>query len=315
MKHRLNLELRHLKTLQAIEQCGNLVEAARRLCLTQSALSHQVKDLEERTGMPLFIRKTRPLQFTTAGLRLLALAEEVLPSIKKTELELIQMAGGQSGRLNIAIECHSCYQWLMPTIGEYRQHWPEVEMDFASGFNFAPLPALARGQLDLVVTSDPMDLAGIEYIPLFKFEMLLAIAQSHPLKHKRFVMPEDLKSETVITYPVEQARLTLFKEFLDPLSVEPLSVRTAELTLMMLQLVASQRGVSALPNWALSEFLDKRHVAAVPLGPDGLWSTLYAAIRAEQREQPYIAQFIATAKDTCFDNLSGIVPAEASAVY
>ena len=312
MKHRLNLELRHLKTLQAIEQCGNLVQAAQRLYLTQSALSHQVKDLEERMGMPLFIRKTRPLQFTTAGLKLLELAEEVLPRIKAAELELLQLAGGQSGRLHIAIECHSCYQWLMPTIDKYRQHWSEVEMDFATGFNFAPLPALSRGQLDLVVTSDPVALNGIEYVPLFRYEMLLAVAKSHPLKDKPFIKPVDLKKETLITYPVEQERLAIFREFLDPVSVEPESVRTAELTLMMLQLVASQRGVSALPNWALAEFLDKDHVAAVPLGTKGLWSTLYAAVRTEQRQQPYIAEFIATAKETCFDALTGIIPVDQS---
>ena len=312
MKNRLNLELRHLKTLQAIEQGGNLVEAARRLYLTQSALSHQVKDLEERMGMPLFIRKTRPLQFTTAGLKLLELAEEVLPRIKATELELIQLAGGRSGRLHIAIECHSCYQWLMPTIDQYRQHWHEVEMDFATGFNFAPLPALSRGQLDLVVTSDPVELSGIDYIPLFRYEMLLAIAKSHPLKDKVFIKPKDLTTETLITYPVEQARLAVFRDFLDPCSVEPRAIRTAELTLMMLQLVASQRGVSVLPNWALAEFLERDHVAAVSLGSNGLWSTLYAAVRTEQTKQPYIAEFIATARETCFNSLSGITPAAES---
>lgn len=306
---RLNLELRHLKTLQAIQQCGNLVEAAGRLCLTQSALSHQIKDLEQRMGMSLFIRKTRPLQFTTAGLKLLALAEELLPRVKAAELELLQLAGGQSGRLNIAIECHSCYQWLMPTIDQYRQHWPETEMDFATGFHFAPLPALARGQLDLVVTSDPLPLSGIEYIPLFRYEMLLAVAKKHPLKSKPFIHPEDIKPETLITYPVEQERLSIFRDFLDPDSIEPAAIRTAELTLMMLQLVASQRGVSALPNWALAEFLDKGHVAAVKLGEKGLWSTLYAAVRQEQTKQPYIAEFITTAKETCFATLSGVQPA------
>ena len=308
MNHRLNLEVRHLKTLEAIRQNGNLVEAARRLHLTQSALSHQIKDLEERLDMPLFIRKTRPLQFTSAGLKLLELANDILPRIKATELELVQLAGGQSGRLHIAIECHSCYQWLMPTINAYRQHWPDVEMDFATGFHFAPLPALARGQLDLVVTSDPADISGIDYVPLFRYEMLMGVAKSHPLKNKAFIVPEDLRQETLITYPVEHQRLAIFRDFLDPASIEPDSLRTAELTLMMLQLVASHRGVSALPNWALSEFLDKDQIAAVPLGENGLWSTLYAAVRSDQRQQPYIAEFIASAIDTCFDTLPGILP-------
>ena len=197
----LGIELRYLKTLKAIHQSGNLVEAARRLHLTQSALSHQLKELEHRIGMEVFIRKSRPARFTTAGLRLLELADDVLPRVRAMEQSLLRLAGGQSGRLHIAIECHSCYQWLMPTIGAYRQHWPEVEMDFSTAFNFAPLPALSRGELDLVVTSDPSPISGIEYIPLFRYEMILAIAKTHPLKKKYFVEPADLQNEVVDYLP------------------------------------------------------------------------------------------------------------------
>ena len=305
----LGIELRHLKTLKAIHQSGSLVEAAERLYLTQSALSHQLKDLEHRIGLEVFIRKSRPPRFTTAGLKLLALADEVLPQFRAVEQSLLKLAGGKSGRLHIAIECHSCYQWLMPTIDDYRQHWPEVEMDFATAFHFAPLPALSRGELDLVVTSDPTPITGIDYLPLFRYEMLLAIARTHPLNEKAFAQPEDLQQEVLITYPVEQERLAVFHDFLDPAGAEPQSIRTAELTLMILQLVASQRGVSALPCWALAEYLDKGQVQAIPLGENGLWSTLYAAVRTEQKEQPYMASFISSARETCFTTLNGIKPA------
>ena len=308
MINNIGLELRHLKTLHALQQTGSLVEASNSLNLTQSALSHQIKELEARIGMDLFVRKSRPPRFTTAGLRLLQLAEDVLPQFRQTEQDLFRLAGGESGRLHMAIECHSCYQWLMPTIDDYRQHWPEVEMDFASGFNFAPLPALARGELDLVITSDPMDIPGLDYVPLFQYEMLLALSRKHPLLATSHIEPADLEKETLIIYPIEQDRLDIFSRFLDPAAVEPEKVRTVELTLMMLQLVASQRGVCALPNWALAEYLEKDHVAARKLGREGLWSTLYAAVRTEQKEQPYITDFMTTARETCFSTLEGITP-------
>ncbi len=304
----LGIELRHLRTLQMLKKTDSLVQAARRLCLTQSALSHQIKELEQRIGLELFVRKTRPLLFTTAGLRLLELGDELLPRVQSIEYELSRLAGGKAGRLHIAIECHSCYQWLMPTIDAYRQNWPDVEMDFSTGFNFAPLPALARGELDLVVTSDPVDIPGLAFLPLFKYEMLLAISRQHPLQGRSYILPEDLQQETLITYPISQERLDVFKNFLDPAGVEPSGIRTSELTLMMLQLVASQRGVSTLPSWALAEFLNKGQIAALKLGEQGLWSTLYAAVRVEQKEQLYIAEFIKTAGETCFDNLDGIAP-------
>ena len=144
------LEIRHLKTLHALREADSLVDAADRLHLTQSALSHQFKELEERMGMPLFVRKTKPVRFTSAGLRLLQLADATLPLLRGAERDIARLAGGTAGRLHMAIECHSCFQWLMPTIDQFRDAWPEVELDLASGFSFAPLPALARGDLDLV---------------------------------------------------------------------------------------------------------------------------------------------------------------------
>ena len=151
------LEVRHLTTLLAIEEAGSLMEAAERLHVTQSALSHQLKDLEGRLGAALLVRRTRPVRFTTAGLRVLALAREVLPRVQQTERELKRLAAGQTGRLHIAIECHSCFQWLMPALDAFREHWPEVEMDLSAAFSFAPLPALVRGDLDMVITSDPVE--------------------------------------------------------------------------------------------------------------------------------------------------------------
>ena len=300
------IELRHLKTLSALRDAGSLVEAAERVHLTQSALSHQIKDLEDRLNCSLFIRKTKPICFTSAGQRLLILADEVLPMIRNTERDIARLAGGETGRLNISIDCHSCFDWLMPTIDHFRQHWPEVEMDLSSGFTFQPLPALSRGDLDLVITSDPEERNGITYIPLFSYESVLALSKRHRLVSRKHIQPQDLASETVITYPVDQNRLDLFTRFLDPANIEPKDIRTAELTLMILQLVASGRGVAALPNWALHEYLQRDYVVAKPLGEKGVWCTLYAAIREDQKNSEFMVDFLNTAKEVSFSTLSGI---------
>jgi LysR family transcriptional regulator for metE and metH len=300
------IELRHLKTLSALRDAGSLVEAAERVHLTQSALSHQIKDLEDRLECSLFIRKTKPICFTSAGQRLLNLADEILPMIRSAERDIARLAGGEAGRLNICIECHSCFDWLMPTIDHFRQHWPEVELDLSSGFSFQPLPALARGDLDLVITSDPEPRNGLCYLPLFSYESMLAIGKQHRLMARRHIHPEDLAQEVLITYPVEPHRLDIFNHFLDPAGVEPASIRTAELTVMMLQLVASGRGVAALPNWALHEYLQREYIAARSLGEKGVWCTLYAAIREDQKNADFMVDFLSTAKEVSFRNLTGI---------
>lgn len=302
-----HVELRHLRTLVALRETGSLVEAAERVFLTQSALSHQLKDLESRLECPLFIRKTRPVSFTTAGKRLLQLADELLPATYTAEQDIRALAGGQTGRLFMAIECHSCFEWLLPTLNHYRESWSDVELDISSGFHFAPLPALARGDLDLVITADPVEDHDLFYEPLFSYEAMLAIANDHPLTAKEWVAPEDFRTETVITYPVDRSRQNVFTDFLVPAGIEPASVRTAELTTMMIQLVASGRGVCCLPNWALHEYAEKSYVQTRSLSAKGLWPTLYAAVRADQAQSAYLRGFFEIAREVSFEHLVGII--------
>lgn len=300
------IEVRHLKTLIALRETGSLVEAAERLFLTQSALSHQLKELEHRLDCELFIRKSRPLRFTEAGKRLLMLADEVTAKVIEAERDLQKLLHGEAGRLYMAIECHSCFNWLMPTVDIYRNQWPAIELDFSSGFMFEPLPALVQGEVDLVITSDPQQIKGIEYVPLFSYEMQIAIANNHPLRDKPFLSAIDLADQTVITYPVERTRLDIFKYFLDLENVTPAGVRTSELTLMMVQLVVSGRGVCALPNWVLAEYIDQELISARSATAKGVWPTLYAAVREEQLDTPFVADFLKLAQAHCLKHLQGV---------
>ncbi|MEX0871223.1 MAG: LysR family transcriptional regulator [Aquisalimonadaceae bacterium] len=301
------LELRHLRSLQAIRSQGNLARAADGLHLTQSALSHQIRGLEHYFGAELFFRKTRPLRWTPAGEQLLQLADSILPQVTAAERALKGAGDGRQGRLHIAVECHSCFDWLMPTMDRYRIDWPAVELDVSMGFSFHPLPALYRGEVDLVITSDPEDLGGLDYVPLFRYEMLLAVAGHHRLAEQAVVDPADLATETLITYPVCRNRLDIYHRFLDPAGVQPAAERTAELTVMLIQLIANGRGVSALPNWALREYLDQAGLRALRLGRDGLWSTLYAAVRSDDLNKEYMDGFIRLARERTAQSLKGII--------
>ncbi|MFA5664980.1 LysR substrate-binding domain-containing protein [Castellaniella sp.] len=299
------LEIRHLETLMAIRQGGSLQEAAERLHVTQSALSHQLRDLEVRLKVALLNRRTRPARLTTAGLRLVALAEDVLPRMRAAEQELSRLAAGRAGRLHVAIDCHSCFQWLMPTLDTFRKDWPEVALDLTAAFAFAPLPALLRGDVDVVVTSDPQPLEGLVYANLFAYELVLAVSSRSPLAQSTSLSPEDLQGQTLITYPVERSRLDVFTGFLDPAGVEPHALRTAELTPMIVQLVLSGRGVAALPSWTLDEYRDVAGLVICRLG-NGIWRTLRAAVRLEDEAAPYLQAFVKQARETSFATLPGI---------
>jgi len=299
------IELKHLRTLTTLRDSGSLTATATSLHLTQSALSHQLKDLEARVGGQLFLRKTRPVKFTSEGKILLRLADEILPKLAKAENELASLKEDVNGRLHMAIECHSCFQWLMPALKEYQVTWPSVTLDFSSGFGFEPLPALMAGELDLVITSDIQPRSEVHYEPLFDFEMRLITAIQSPLAEKETILPEDLAELTMLSYPVQKQRLDVVKHFLQPAGVEPKKWKQADNTLMLVQMVSAGLGVAALPNWAISEFSRQGLIASKPLGK-GLSRRLFAAVRNSDRNKRYLQAFFSTARQQSKSHLDGI---------
>lgn len=292
------IELRHLRSLKAIHDTGNLAQAAGRLHLTQSALSHQIKSLENYFEIPLYLRKYKPLKLTPAGQRLLRLAQQLLPQVEATEYELKQMAGMESGRLHITIECHSCFEWLIPTLDRYRQHWPEVEVDIRMSNNFDPIPSLIQGDVDVVISSDRVMQEPLHFEPLFDFEALAIMSNDHALTKKNHLSAEDFSDQVLISYPVDADRLDVFNHFLKPAGVSPREVRQSELTAMILQLVASRRGIAVLPDWVLADYLQQNYITARPLGDEGLKGTVYAAMRQRDASQAHLQDFVQMAKET-----------------
>lgn len=299
------IEIRHLRSLIAIAEARKLSAAAERLYVTQSALSHQIRALEEHYGISLFDRTRQGLRFTPSGDRLLALARETLSGIGAAERDLHRLQGDTRGELRIALECHTCFDWLMPVMDEFRSRWNEVEIDLVAGFHPDPLSLLAEGKADLVIGAEPKSKRGLFVAPLFGFEILVVMANEHRLRNKRRLQPEDLRGETLITYPVPESRIDLIREVLDPAGIK-LPRRTAELTVAIMQLVASRRGIAALPNWGVKNYVDNDYVLAKRIGDHGLWSELYAVSPKALAAKPYLTEFLSIVKQICAAQLQQI---------
>ena len=299
------IELRHLKTLLALEETGSVSLAAKRVFLTQSALSHQLRALESYYDTPLFERKSSPLRFTPAGTRLLQLAHDLLPQVATAERDLAQILEGEAGELRLAVECHTCFDWLMPAMGEFRPLWPHVELDIVSGFHIDPVGLLLQHRADLAIVSEAEPQSGITYQPLFSYEMVGICAPDHPLAAKPVWAAEDFIDETLITYPVPDDMLDLLKKVLRPRGINP-ARRHSELTIAIIQLVASRRGIAALPYWTVMPYLEKGYVASRPITSDGLRSELYAAMRTEDTDKSYLDNFCQIVRDRSFADLQGL---------
>ena len=292
----MHLEFRHLRTIKAIHEAGGLARAADQLNITQSALSHQVKGLEDQAGVELFVRRTKPLKLSSAGMRLLRLAEKVLPEVAALEEDFRSLQIGKSGRLHIAIECHACFEWLFPVLELFRKAWPDVDVDIRPGLAFEALPALQREEVDLVVSSDPEDLQDVDFTPLFDYAPVFVASSQHPLAQKEWVEAEDFRDEALITYPVERSRLDVFSQLLTPNKVEPRSIRQVELTAVILLLVASNRGVAVLPDWVVREVKYHSDYVTRPLTETGITRRLYAATRGGETTKPYMAHLLRLAR-------------------
>ncbi|MDH2918502.1 MAG: LysR family transcriptional regulator [Sideroxydans sp.] len=300
------LEIRHLQTLLALLETGTLSGAATRVHLTQSALSHQIKQLETHYATPLFERKTQPLRLTPAGQRLHTLAQAIKELVDEAERDVARLVQGRAGKLRIAVECHTCFEWLMPAMDVYRQNWPEVELDLVSGFHANPLSLLRESKAELAIVSEYKKSSEAVFHPLFGFEIVGLVSCLHPLAKKDHLTPHDFADETLITYPVADEMLDVVRLFLKPRGIEP-KRRTAELTVAILQLVASRRGIAAMPAWAVQSYLQTGYVVGKRIGKQGLRGELYAATNQAMAQAAYIQDFVATLRSVSFNRLPGVV--------
>ncbi|MCC6217969.1 MAG: LysR family transcriptional regulator [Aquabacterium sp.] len=292
------LERMHLAIVQEVEKQGSLTAAANVLCLTQSALSHSMRKLEQQLGTDIWLREGRTLRLTQAGQYVLAVANRVLPQLTLAEERLRQFAQGERGTLRIGMECHPCYQWLLKVVSPYLAAWPDVDVDVKQKFQFGGIGALFGYEIDLLVTPDPLFKPGLHFEPVFDYEQVLVVGRDHPLARADHVEPQDLLNEVLVTYPVPTDRLDIYTQFLMPAGVAPKRHKAIETTDIMLQMVASGRGVAALPRWLAQDYAQKMNVSAVRLGKHGIAKQIFLGARQADIAIDYLRAFVELARSS-----------------
>lgn len=292
------LDRQHLSILREVDRLGSLTAAAERLNVTQSALSHTIRKLEERYGVAMWEKDGRNLRLTEAGRYIVTLAQRVLPQIERAEDVLADYRYGQRGSLKIGMECHPCHQWLMGVTKPYLVEWPDVDLELTTSFAHGGVAALTGYEIDILITPDPIETSGIHYLPVFDYELVLAVPAGHPLALKDHAEPTELLKETLFTYPVPPERLDVFTQFLVPANCRPRHHRSVETTEMMLQLVAAGRGVSAIPNWLVRQEAATLGVRPVRIGKDGIQKSIHLGLRSGDEAVDFIAGFLTTSRQT-----------------
>ena len=285
------LETRHLRLAAAVAEHGSLTRAGRELHLTQSALSHQLLDLEGRLRVTLFHRMGKRMVPTVAGLRLVDAARQTLPTLLAAEEELLRLASGRDAVLRLSTECYTCYHWLPRVLDRFRRRHPRVEVQIVPEATREPIAALLAGRIDLGIGSTTDRDERLDYHPLFQDELVAVMAPGHRLATRQHLRAEDFVEEHLIMYAIAERESTLFREVLVPAGVRPAKVSSVQLTEAIVELVKAGVGVVALARWAVAPHLEAGTLRAVPITRRGFRRDWYAAIVRQKTPPDYLTAF------------------------
>ncbi len=285
------LDTRHLKLVVAVSEEKSVTRAGVRLHLTQSALSHQLRDIEDRLGTPLFHRVSRRMVLTQAGERLVQSAHQVLRELTQAEDDIARMTTGDQGVLRISTECYTCYHWLPEMMREFNLKFPRVEVKILLEATHRPIPALLDGRLDFAIVSDVVRDKRLVYRPLFRDEVVVVMAPGHSLAVRPFIAAKDFADQTLFAYtPASES--TLYNKILAPAGVKPAHYSEVQLTEAMIEMVKAGLGISVLARWAVSKHIDSGALVARPLTRTGFHRQWSAAMLKTEFTPAYVGEFI-----------------------
>jgi LysR family transcriptional regulator, regulator for metE and metH len=285
------LEVRHLKLLVTVAEEGSVTEAGKRLHLTQSALSHQLRDAEEKLGTALFLRLGRKMVLTPAGDRLIACARRVLDELSNAEVQIEGLNGGARGEIRLSTECYTCYHWLPPVLHKFHGKFSKVEVNIVASATSNPAAALLEGKLDVAIISSPPRNKSLRVTPMFEDELVIVMSPTHRLTSASQVRPKDLETETILIYPPREES-TLINQILKPAGVEAQRVIEVPLTEAIVELAGAGTGIGFLARWAVAPAVEAGKVAIRPLGGHGFRRQWYAVTLRNQPAPPFLAEFL-----------------------
>ena len=287
----MNLEVRHLKLIEAVAKEGSITKAGNHLYLTQSALSHQLRDAEEKLGVQLFVRLNKKMILTPAGERLLSSAQAVLGEMKRAEEDIRQIALSREGILRISTECYTCYHWLPSLLKIFNREFPRIEVQIVVDATSNPLQALLDGKIDLALVSEPAKDSKLTYTPLFQDEFVVVMSKDHPLASRPFIKAEDFAREHLLVYTAVEESL-LFKKVLSPAGIAPKQVSKVQLTEALIEMIKAGVGIGVMARWAVAPQIEAGSVRVVPLTRKGLRRRWAAAMLKNKSAPPYLLEFV-----------------------
>lgn len=286
------MELRHLKLIKSIVEEGSITNAIEKLHLTQSALSHQLKEAEYQLGTQIFLRQNKKLILTPAGQKLYEAANTILEKLASTEREIKQMIMGEYGTIRISTECYSSYHWLPSVIKQFHLLYPNVDLQIIMEATHYPIQKLKEKIIDIAITSDPIKDHNIKYTELFQDEMLILVSSNHPWTQKKYVVAEDFKDQHLLIHSLPLETVTLYQFLLAPANITPKKISPLPLTEASIEMVKADMGIMSMAKWAIQPYLKDNMLKTVKIGKNGLKRKHFIAVLNREDYPNYFTHFI-----------------------
>ena len=274
-----DLETRQLRLLAAIADTGTLTAAAARLGLTQPALSHALRTVEQGLGTSLFLRDRRGVTATEAGEQLLRTARQVLGELDAVKDVITRGQLGRASLVRLSTECYTAYHWLPPVLRDFRLACPEVELRIVPSAVGHPVQALQERRIDVAILARRDRDEAFAWHRLFDDEMVAVLSPEHPSAGRPWLAAPDFTGEHLLLYTADPRDSTVVRELLRPAGVEPAEVSYVPETEALLELVKAGVGIGVFARWAVARHLQDGSLAAVRLGESGIHRTWSAAVR------------------------------------
>lgn len=288
----MHLEVKHLKLVQAIQQERSITRAGAKLHLTQSAVSHQLKEIEDRLGTSLFERARHELRMTAAGQRVLTSAAVVLDELKRAEEDIATMAGKPSGTVRISTQCYTAYHWLPKLVKKFSAKHPHVVVEIKIDATYRAIEALLEGGLDVALTNELEENERLHFQPVLKDELVAIMPEEHRLAQRDYLRPQDFAEESLLL-PSELPKSYFYHSFLEPAGVKPANWCKVPLTEAIIGMVQEGLGVSVVARWVLQPYLRGAHLKAVRISKKGLYREWWAVMRNTNGKTPaYLTDFV-----------------------
>jgi LysR family transcriptional regulator for metE and metH len=285
------MEIRHLRLIKSIVEEGSITKAIDKLHLTQSALSHQLKEAEYQLGTKIFLRQNKKLLLTKAGEKLYLTANEILEKIADTEKQIKSMVFGEVGEIRISTECYSSYHWLPSVLKQFHLLYPNVELKIVVEATHYPLERLLSNELDIAIVSDPIKNENIEYLELFQDEMVMVVSETHKWAEKKYVVADDFKTEHLFIHSLPLETVTVHQFLLAPAKVSPKKITPLPLTEASIEMVKADMGVMAMAKWAAQPYLKTNTIRTIRIGKNGLKRKHFIAFIKNKTYPDYFTHF------------------------